>query len=149
MTAKSSRAYSGVVLETTVSALAAATASALRPTADEQMENELGEWEKKVVNTELSFFAMSSTPPSTKLLITHSRTQSCKSPPRKEAGEGAPEPFALPNTSLDKSFEEFNPTTPATKYAQDFPAVSEHTKDQQGSDCTGVEEEQVVTVETL
>lgn len=122
--AKLSRADSGVVLEPSGPVSVVASASTLRPTADERMKTEPAKWEEEVVSTELSLFAVPSTPPSTKLLITHSRTQSLTSPPRKEAEEGAPTLFALPNTSLDESFEEFTPTTPTTKYAQDFPALS-------------------------
>ena len=108
---KLSRADSGVVLDT------AASATAEGSVADEQAKRE------EIVDTELELFAVPSTPPSTKLLITHTRTQSPTAQPQQNIEEGAPTLFALPNTSLDKSFEEFTPTTPTTKYTQDFPAL--------------------------
>lgn len=92
-------------------------ASAPRAVADEPAKSE------EKVDTELELFAVPSTPPSTKLLITHLRAQLLKAPQRQNIEEGAPTLFALPNTSLDKSFEEFTPTAPTTKYAQDFPAL--------------------------
>lgn len=101
--AKLSRADSGIVLETAV--------------AGEQAKRT-----EEVVDAELELFAVPSIPPSIKLLITHSRAQLLMAPPRQNF-EGASTLFALPNTSLDKSFEEFTPTTPTTKYAQDFPTL--------------------------
>jgi hypothetical protein len=108
---KLNKADSGVVLET-----AAPASQAELPVADEPVR-------RKEIDAELELFAVPSTPLSTKLLITHSRTQSLISSLRQEVGEVAPTLFALPNTSLDKSFEEFTPTTPTTKYAQEFPAL--------------------------
>ena len=111
--AKLSRANSGVVFE------GATSVTAERSVGDEQAQKEVS----VVGSTELSLFAVPSTPPRTKLLITHLRTQSLTALLRQNIEDGAPTLFALPNTSLDKSFEVFTPTTPTTKYAQEFPAL--------------------------
>ncbi|KAF3043771.1 hypothetical protein E8E12_010005 [Didymella heteroderae] len=86
--------------------------------------------ETEEIDKEPTLFAVPSTPPSTKLLITHSRTKSLTSRLHQSAEEGEPKPtlFALPDTSLDKSFEEFTPTTPTSKYAQDFPALPRNSR---------------------
>jgi hypothetical protein len=108
-----SRADSGVMFEGAILPSASTSTSMV----DEQAQKE------NIVFNEPPLFAVPSTPPSTILLITHSRTQSLTALPRQYIEEGAPTLFALPNTSLDKSFEEFTRTTPTTNYAQDFPAL--------------------------
>ncbi|KAF3034831.1 hypothetical protein E8E11_003613 [Didymella keratinophila] len=122
--AKLNRADSGVVLGTAVSA------TAELPVTGELVEREA------IVETELELFAVPSTPPSTKLLITHSRTQSLTALPRQTIEEGAPTLFALPNTSLNKSFAEFTPTTPTTRYAQDFPDLPLNSKPENSKDAS-------------
>ncbi|KAF1926463.1 uncharacterized protein M421DRAFT_396841 [Didymella exigua CBS 183.55] len=83
-------------------------------------------------HTEPELFAVPSTPPSTKLLTAHSRTHSHQCTSRHDGKATELTLFALPNTSLDKSFEEFTPTTPTTTYAQDFPAFPINSKIKDG-----------------